>query len=87
MLKGLENVTTHEHEEWLPIIDNSQRMDLVSGWAFGILRSGRNVHGLMLRGHRLYTWGKTIEGAERHSEVIEFILEVAGRTLQIEDRV
>src|SRR6202008_597020 len=26
MLKGLEGVSTHEHSEWLPIIDNSQDM-------------------------------------------------------------
>ena len=27
MLKGLEGVTTHEHREWMPILDNDQDMD------------------------------------------------------------
>ncbi len=87
MLKGLENVSTHEHEEWLPIIDNSQRMDLVSERVSELLQSGKKLHGLLLRGHGLYTWGKTIEEAKRHAEVIEFLLEVVGRTLQIENEV
>ena len=26
MLKGLEGVRTHEHREWLPILDNDQDM-------------------------------------------------------------
>src|SRR5437764_5603988 len=26
MLKGLDGITTHEHREWLPMIDNSQDM-------------------------------------------------------------
>ena len=26
MLKGLEGVSTHEHSEWLPVIENSQDM-------------------------------------------------------------
>src|SRR5262249_6944626 len=27
MLKGLEGVATHEHREWLPILENSQNME------------------------------------------------------------
>jgi len=31
MLKGLEGVSTHEHREWVPIIDNSQDMIGLAG--------------------------------------------------------
>src|SRR5882672_3167763 len=31
MLKGLEGVSTHEHSEWLPIIENSQDMTRLAG--------------------------------------------------------
>src|SRR5881296_3270325 len=30
MLKGLDGVGTHEHREWLPILENSQDMDALS---------------------------------------------------------
>src|SRR5688572_10936004 len=30
MLKGLEGVETHEHREWLPILENSQDMEALS---------------------------------------------------------
>jgi methylthioribulose-1-phosphate dehydratase len=34
---------------------------------------------VLLRGHGLYTWGRTIEEAERHVEALEFLLETVGR--------
>jgi methylthioribulose-1-phosphate dehydratase len=34
----------------------------------------------MLRRHGLYTWGKEIAEAKRHVEILEFLLEVLGRT-------
>src|SRR5947209_9332813 len=30
MLKGLEGVTTHEHREWVPILENSQDMEALA---------------------------------------------------------
>ncbi|HIN34013.1 MAG TPA: methylthioribulose 1-phosphate dehydratase, partial [Nitrospirales bacterium] len=36
-------------------------------------------HGFLIRGHGLYTWGKTIQDAKRHVEILEFLLEVTGR--------
>ncbi|MCL4341867.1 MAG: methylthioribulose 1-phosphate dehydratase [Candidatus Thermoplasmatota archaeon] len=81
MLKGLDKVGTHEHSEWIPIIENSQDMKSLSASVTGILRAHPEVHGFLLSGHGLYTWGKTAEEAERHVEVIEFLLEVYGRTM------
>ena len=31
MLKGLEGVTTHEHREWIPILENDQDMPRLAG--------------------------------------------------------
>ena len=79
MLKGLEGVRTHEHREWLPIVENRQ------DWADGAptvraaLDAHPDAHGLLLRGHGLYTWGRDLVQARRHLEVLEFLLEVAGR--------
>lgn len=80
MLKGLAGVRTHEHEEWLPIIENSQEMTALAAKLENVLRAHPNAHGFLLRGHGLYTWGKTIGEAQRHIEILEFLLEVTGRT-------
>ena len=34
------------------------------------------AHAFLLAGHGLYTWGRTIADAERHVEILEFLLEV-----------
>ncbi len=79
MLKGLSGVTTHEHAEWVPIIENTQdygRMAREVGRALG---THPRAHGLLLRGHGLYTWGQDLREARRHVEVLEFLFEVTGR--------
>jgi methylthioribulose-1-phosphate dehydratase len=79
MLKSLDGVKTHEHREWIPILKNSQDMDALAIRLKEVLNQTPNIHGFMLSGHGLYTWGKTIQEAKRHVEGIEFILEVHGR--------
>jgi len=80
MLKGLAGVTTHEHREWLPILDNSQDMDELASQLEETLHRRPDAHGFLLRGHGLYTWGRSLSEARRHIEILEFLLEVIGRT-------
>lgn len=80
MLKGLAGVGTHEHREWLPILDNSQNMDELARELEELLGHRQDAHGFLLRGHGLYTWGKSVDEARRHVEILEFLLEVVGRT-------
>ncbi|MBS1812458.1 MAG: methylthioribulose 1-phosphate dehydratase [Acidobacteria bacterium] len=80
MVKGLAGVKTHEHEEWLPIIENSQNMDELSQTVAATLEQFPAAHGFLLRGHGLYTWGQTLNEAKRHIEIFEFLLEVTGQT-------
>jgi methylthioribulose-1-phosphate dehydratase len=79
MLKGLAGVRTHEHREWLPILDNSQDMNELARKLEELLRQRPDAHGFLLRGHGLYTWGKSVDEAKRHVEILEFLLEVIGR--------
>jgi methylthioribulose-1-phosphate dehydratase len=79
MLKGLEGVRTHEHRERLPILGNDQDMQRLSGRVDTMLRASPDVHGFLLRGHGLYTWGDDLAQARRHVEIFEFLLEVVGR--------
>lgn len=80
MLKGLAGVRTHEHQESLPIIENSQDMQTLSRSLEATLARYPACHGVLLRRHGLYTWGKDLTEAKRHVEILEFLLEVTGRT-------
>ena len=79
MLKGLSGVPTHEHREWLPVIENSQSWPEVVPQIEEALRRP-DVHGFLIRRHGLYTWGASVAEATRHVEIFEFLLEVMGRT-------
>jgi len=79
MLKGLSGIRTHEYEEWLPILENSQDYTELSKSLSLVLREKPGIHGFLLRNHGLYTWGSNIEEAKRHVEIFEFLLEVIGR--------
>ena len=82
MLKGLEGVKTHEHAEYVPIVENSQDYVALSHVFENVLRENPLAHGIYLRRHGLYTWGKNIAEARRHVEIFEFLFEVIGRRLQ-----
>jgi methylthioribulose-1-phosphate dehydratase len=79
MLKGLAGVRTHEHREWLPIIENSQDIPALARTLTAVLGERADAHGFLLRGHGLYTWGRSLDEARRHVEILEFLLEVTGR--------
>jgi len=86
MLKGLEGITTHQTTSRVPVFANSQDMvelsdrirDVFStaNWTGG---SRPPLHGFLLSGHGLYTWGQTLAVARRHIEIHEFLFEVTAR--------
>lgn len=82
MLKGLSGVTTHEHKETVPIVDNSQDYIALSHVIENVLRENPNCHGVYLRRHGLYTWGESVADARRHVEIFEFLFEVLGRSIR-----
>ncbi len=81
MLKGLRGVTTHEHRLWLKIFPNTQDIPaLALELTAGLQADDPGLsHGFLLAGHGLYTWGSDLAEARRHVEVLEFLLEAAGR--------
>jgi methylthioribulose-1-phosphate dehydratase len=79
MLKGLEGVKTHEHSEWLPILENSQDIPALAANIETVLRRYPDSHGFLLRAHGLYTWGVDVAQSRRHIEILEFLLEVLAR--------
>jgi len=86
MLKGLQGVTTHEHREWLPILENSQDMEALADRVGDTLKQHQDAHGFLLRRHGLYSWGNDLAQAKRHVEILEFLLEAVGCTLLLAAR-
>lgn len=82
MLKGLAGVTTHEHRERVPIVENSQDYVALAHVIENVIRENEGIHGIYLRRHGLYTWGETVADARRHVEIFEFLFEVLGRQLR-----
>ena len=79
MLKGLSGVRTHEHAEWLPILVNTQDFEALAVKVTAVLARHPASHGVLLSRHGLYTWGRDLAEAKRHTEILEFLLEVTGR--------
>lgn len=79
MLKGLDGVRTHEHREWLPIVENTQDWSAAVPRLEARLREHPELHGFLIRRHGLYTWGRDLPAAKRQVEIFEFLFEVMGR--------
>lgn len=73
--KGLEGNTTHELESILPIVPNSQVMADILKNMDQHFTAKPSIHGFLIAGHGLYTWGKDIATAKRHIETYEFLFE------------
>ena len=81
LLKGLSGVSTHEHIERIPILENTQVYTALAEHLGEILRENADAHGVLLSRHGLYTWGESVAEARRHLDVLEFLFEVEGRQL------
>jgi methylthioribulose-1-phosphate dehydratase len=78
MLKGLAGVRTHEHREWMPVVENDQDMSRLGAEVRRVLDESA-CHGFLIHRHGLYTWGASLPEAVRHVEILEFLLETVGR--------
>jgi methylthioribulose-1-phosphate dehydratase len=81
LLKALSEVETHRHVERVPVIANSQDYQTLALEVEEALDKNPLAHGVLLSGHGLYTWGKTVADARRHLEALEFLFEVEYRRL------
>jgi len=81
ILKGLSGVPTHEHEERVPVLENTQDYARLCRDLDAALAAFPRAHGVLLARHGLYTWGESVAEARRHLECLEFLFEVEGRRL------
>lgn len=85
MLKGLEGITTHEHRFRFEIFENTQDIPVLAEQVRKRLTDPDNPlqFGYLIRGHGLYTWGRDVDEARRHVEILEFLLECKSRKIQL----
>ena len=81
MMKGLEGITTHHSRVVLPVVPNDQDLRRLSALASPLLNGA--PHGLLVAGHGLYAWGSDLFVAQRHVEILEFLLDQAWRELVV----
>lgn len=82
MLKGLEGITTHATAVHVPVLANDQNLERLSKRAAPLLPDA--PQGLLISGHGLYAWGRDLNSAERHLEILEFLLEQRWRQLLLQ---
>ena len=88
MLKGLEEIPTHDHSHWIPIFENTQDIPVLAEQVRQRIAEPMEpmTHGFLIRKHGLYTWGKDVFAARRHIEIYEFLFECVARKLSIPSR-
>ncbi|WP_111496690.1 methylthioribulose 1-phosphate dehydratase [Marinobacter bohaiensis] len=71
--KAFPGISTHETALTVPIFDNTQEIDALSRETADWFAAHPEQPGYLIRGHGLYTWGKTMADCLRHVEAFEFL--------------
>ena len=79
MLKGLEGIATHATTISIPVLRNDQDQARLRIAAEPHIAAA--PYGLLIAGHGLYAWGNDLSTAQRHLEILEFLLEQHWRQL------
>jgi methylthioribulose-1-phosphate dehydratase len=72
--KAISGYTTHESVLDLPVFPNTQDMAELEARVDEWLDAGKPLHGYLIDGHGIYTWGTSMAEARRHLEAFEFLL-------------
>jgi len=75
MLKALAGVTTHEATVTVPIFANTQDMPALAARVDRTMAEQPPLHGYLIAGHGLYTWGTSLAEARRHVEAFEHLFD------------
>lgn len=72
--KAIAGYTTHESVLDLPVFPNTQDMAELVARVDAWLDARKPLHGYLIDGHGIYTWGKDMPETRRHLEAFEFLL-------------
>ena len=81
--KAFVGVDTHEGRVQVPVFDNSQDIDALAEQTRAWFRAHPEQPGYLIRGHGLYTWGRTMDDCLRHVEAFEFLFECELETMRV----
>ncbi|NUO75999.1 MAG: methylthioribulose 1-phosphate dehydratase [Lysobacter sp.] len=73
LLKAFSGNTTHEMSLELPVLPNTQDMNVLAAQVDALL-DHQAMWGYLIDGHGLYAWGRDMPEARRHLEAFEFLL-------------
>jgi methylthioribulose-1-phosphate dehydratase len=77
LAKALAGVSSPQARVRLPVLENRQDMAALCASVEPLLARAEPLHGYLIAGHGLYTWGRTASEAFRHLEALEFLLDCA----------
>ena len=72
--KAIAGVTTHESALDVPVFANTQDMTVLVRAIDAWIDEGKPLHGYLIDGHGIYTWGRDMPETRRHLEALEFLL-------------
>lgn len=81
--KAFTGVDTHESVLTVPVFDNTQDIDALAEQTRTWFEDNPEQPGYLIRGHGLYTWGKTMADCLRHVEAFEFLFECELETMRV----
>ncbi len=73
--KALSGIDSHETTVSVPIFANDQNIARLAAQIDAEIGGDPSIHGYLLAGHGLYTWGKDVAETRRHLEALEFLLD------------
>ncbi|MEC7376018.1 MAG: methylthioribulose 1-phosphate dehydratase [Pseudomonadota bacterium] len=81
--KAFAGIDTHEAILSVPVFENTQDIDALAEETREWFRAHPEQPGYLIRGHGLYTWGKTMADCLRHVEAFEFLFECELETMRV----
>ena len=83
LLKAFSGVTSHEHSIAIPIFPNDQDIPRLAEKVEKYMDSHPPIHGYLIAGHGLYTWGTDVKETLRHLEAFEFLFACEMKLLEV----
>lgn len=81
--KAFSGVSTHEGTVLVPVFDNTQDINALAEHTRQWFSDHPEQPGYLIRGHGLYTWGRTMADCLRHIEAFEFLFECELETMRV----
>jgi methylthioribulose-1-phosphate dehydratase len=76
LLKAFRGVQTHAYTEQVPVFANNQNIKQLASEVEQFMNIYPDIHGYLIEGHGLYTWGSSVAEAMRNIEAFEALFQM-----------